>query len=81
MTAKAQKLLTEALRLPPNARASIAGSLILSLEAETAADVEAAWDAELDRRLDNFEASKKKALPWETVKAQILRSRRARKRP
>ena len=57
MSAKAQKLLTEALRLPPNTRASIAGSLILSLEAETASDVEAAWDAELDRRLDNFEAS------------------------
>lgn len=38
-------------------------------------------DAELNRRLASFEASRKKALPWESVKARILRSRRTRKRP
>jgi putative addiction module component (TIGR02574 family) len=80
MAARVARVLSEALRLPPNARASVAGSLILSLERGVDADVETAWAEEIDRRLDRFEKDKRKAVSWETVKAEIARSRRARKR-
>ena len=78
MTAKAERLLEEALKLPQNTRATLAGRLILSLHDEDE-DVEAAWAAEVDRRLPNFDESRKKALPWPRVKRNILKSRRARK--
>ena len=81
MTAKTQRVLKEAMRLPPNARASVAGRLILSLETGAPGDVEEAWEAEIDRRLDNLERSKARAVSWEDVKARILSSRRGRLRP
>jgi len=68
--------LTEALRLPPNARASVAGSLILSLETDPDAGVEGAWAAEVDRRLAAFPQDTKRAVAWSTVRAQIARRRR-----
>ena len=80
MASRAARVLSEALRLPPNARASVAGSLILSLETGMDADAETAWAAEIDRRLDNFEKDKRRAVSWETVKAEMARARRARKR-
>jgi putative addiction module component (TIGR02574 family) len=80
MTAKAERLLDEALKLPQGLRASLAGRLIRSLDAEAAPGLEAAWAVEIDGRLDRFEASRGKALPWAKVKQNILRSRRARKR-
>jgi putative addiction module component (TIGR02574 family) len=78
MTAKAEKLIEEALKLPQSTRATLAGRLILSLDGEDE-DVEAAWAAEIDRRLENFNASRGRALPWAKVKRNILRSRRGRK--
>lgn len=48
-----EKLLAEALRLPPNARAAIAGRLLSSLDeadAEDPVEVEAAWEQEIKRR-------------------------------
>jgi putative addiction module component (TIGR02574 family) len=79
MTAKAERLLEEALKLPQGTRARLAGRLILSLDEERDKDVEAAWAAEVDRRLENFDVSRAKALPWVKVKRSILRSRRGRK--
>ncbi len=79
MTAKVEKLLEEALKLPQGTRATLAGRLILSLDEEDDTDVEAAWAAEIDRRLEDFDASRAKALPWVKVRRNILRSRRVRK--
>jgi len=45
------ELLKEALKLPPEARAALAGSLLDSLDQEVDEDKEAAWHAEIDRRL------------------------------
>jgi putative addiction module component (TIGR02574 family) len=77
MASRAERVLTEALRLPPNARASVAGSLILSLETDSDAGVEEAWAAEVDRRLAAFPQDKKRAVAWSTVRARIARARRA----
>jgi putative addiction module component, TIGR02574 family len=79
MSVKAEKLLEEALKLPQNTRANLAGRLILSLDEEDDKGVEAEWSAELDRRLDNFDVSRAQALPWAKVRRNVLRSRRGRK--
>lgn len=80
MIAKAEKVLADALRLPPRARATIAGNLILSLDRNADNDVEAAWAAEIDRRLDSFETSKREAISWDEVKRRIQKARRAQVR-
>jgi len=81
MIAKAERVLADALRLPPRARTTIAGNLILSLDRSADSDVEAAWATEIDRRLDNFETSKRAAVSWDEVKRKIRKARRAQARP
>lgn len=44
-------LLKEALKLPPEGRAALAGALLDSLDQTLDQDAEAAWEAEIDRRL------------------------------
>ena len=43
-------LLKEALKLPPEARAALAGSLLDSLDQEVDENAEAAWQVEIDRK-------------------------------
>lgn len=81
MASKVARVLSEALSLPPNARASVAGSLILSLETCSDTDADEAWDEEIDRRLRTFDQDKKRAVSWDTLKNRIARARRARNRP
>jgi len=53
MTSRAQELLREILNLPIEERASVAAELLASLDddaPENAAEVEAAWAAEIERR-------------------------------
>ena len=52
MTARARKLLREALALPVDERAAVAAGLLASLEdvSEEPAEVAAAWAAEIERR-------------------------------
>ncbi len=51
-----KRLIDEAMRLPPDARAALAGELLESLDGETMdADREAAWAGEIRNRLDAWE--------------------------
>jgi len=54
--------------------------LILSLHPKADRDVEVAWAAEVDRRLDHFEQSKAKSAPWSKVKRALLKAQRGRAR-
>ena len=74
MNTAARKLLKDAMKLPTKTRAAIAGSLLRSLDGESEEDVEAAWAAEIKRRLDEFDSGKVKAIPWSEVR-RSLRSR------
>jgi putative addiction module component (TIGR02574 family) len=47
----AKKIREEALRLPLTARARLAGDLLESLDGEDQGEVDAAWAAEIERRL------------------------------
>jgi putative addiction module component (TIGR02574 family) len=77
---KLRAIFEEALRLPERERADLAGRLILSLHPDADEQVEAAWAAEIDRRLDGFEASKARSVPWSQVKKSLRQAQRARSR-
>jgi putative addiction module component (TIGR02574 family) len=80
MTAKAVRLLEEALQLPPTSRADLASTLIRSLDNESDADAETAWAAEIDRRVTELDSGKVKTIPWSKVEEKLLKARRARRR-
>ena len=64
-------MLAQALRLPPEERADVAKSLIASLDDPADEDVEAAWLAEVERRLRDVDHGTAKFEPWEVVRARL----------
>jgi len=68
---RAEALLQEALHLPDNERAEIAGALLESLEPEPEADVETAWRQEVAARVAALEAGEV-TIPWEEIRDQLL---------
>lgn len=73
MSRETEKLLLEALHLPPEARAALAGHLIESLDEEVDEGVEAAWSAEIRRRMEELETGKVTTVPWVEARRQIMR--------
>ena len=67
-----KKVLEEALRLPAEARAALAGYLIESLDDSVDEDAEAAWAQEIARRIDDLDRGRVKAVPWSVARRQIL---------
>jgi putative addiction module component (TIGR02574 family) len=74
MSLTAPQVLRQALSLPPKARADIAGVLLRSLDEREDRGVEAAWTAEVQRRLAEVDSGKVKLVPW----SEVLRSARAK---
>ena len=70
---KATDVLADALRLEPEARAEVAAKLLASLDGPADPDAEAAWDAEIGRRIDAIEAGTVRLEPWSEVKRRIER--------
>ena len=70
---KTTEVLADALRLEPNARAEVAAELLASLDGPTDPDAEAAWDAEIGRRIEAIEAGTVRLEPWSEVKRRIER--------
>ena len=64
-------VLFEALRLPPEERAAIAGELIQSLDTEVDPDAEAAWSAEIRARLERVDAGLAKTVGWSEARRRI----------
>ena len=62
----------EAAELPDADRASLAGLLIESLEGEPDPDVEAAWAAEIEKRVAELDAGTVKNIPWEEVRQRLV---------
>ena len=65
-------LFRDASELPERDRATLAGLLIESLEADSEPDVEAAWSDEIKRRVADLEAGKVETIPWEEVRQRLL---------
>jgi len=73
MTKTAEALLADALRLDPEARAELAAELLASLDGPADPDAEAAWNAEIERRVVAIEAGTVRLESWESVKRRIER--------
>jgi putative addiction module component (TIGR02574 family) len=71
MTKATQAVLANALRPEPKARAELAAELFASLDGPADPDVEAAWTAEIERRVEAMEAGTLELEPWEDVKRRI----------
>jgi putative addiction module component (TIGR02574 family) len=71
MGGQAKELLKKALTLPVAERAELAGSLIESLEKVEDGPVRAAWDAEIARRMSEFDSEKVEAVPLEEARRRL----------
>jgi putative addiction module component (TIGR02574 family) len=71
MSRSAEALLAEALRLDSSSRAQLAAELLASLDGPADADAEAAWAAEIERRVTAIEAGTAKLEPWDHVRRRI----------
>lgn len=69
-----QDIEAEAMQLPLEERGQLVGRLLQSLEPEpqdSAEAIERAWDAEVERRLDDMEAGRTESIPHEQVRAEL----------
>ena len=66
-----EAVLADALKLDVEARAELAAELLASLDGPADPDAEAAWEAEIARRVAAIEAGTVKLEPWEDVKRRI----------
>jgi putative addiction module component (TIGR02574 family) len=66
------ELWRDAAELTEEERASLAGLLIESLEGEPDLDVEAAWAAEIEKRVAELDAGTATTIPWEEVRQRLL---------
>ena len=62
----------EAADLSDEDRATLAGLLIESLEGEPDLGVEAAWAAEIEKRVAELDAGTVESIPWEQVRQRLL---------
>ena len=65
------EILKEALKLPPEARAALAGTLFDSLDETIDTDAESAWEAEIAVRLKEIDEGKVNLVPWAEARARI----------
>jgi putative addiction module component (TIGR02574 family) len=83
MSSDALKVLEDALKLPEQERADVAARLIESLDPKGDTDVEAAWDAEIQRRIKELESGSVRTIPWPEARRIIVgdADAHARRRP
>lgn len=67
MSTVAESVLAQALQMPAKERATIAERLLASLDTEVDAEVEMAWQQEVQRRLAEIDNGEVVCLPWEQV--------------
>jgi putative addiction module component (TIGR02574 family) len=65
------EILKEALKLPLEARAALAGTLLDSLDETVDRDAESAWEAEIIVRLKEIDEGKVNLIPWAEARARI----------
>lgn len=73
MSTHVTELFAKASILSEKERATLAGLLIERLESEVDPDVDEAWRIEIERRLAELDSGAVETVPWETVKAKLLK--------
>jgi putative addiction module component (TIGR02574 family) len=74
MTKAVEAVLADALRLDLDARAELVSELLASLDGPADPDAEAAWSAEIERRVAAIEAGTMKLESWEEAKRRISKA-------
>ena len=71
MKHEAAEIPKDALALPTEARAALAGALLESLDTEGDEDAEGAWAIEVNRRIAELDSGAVKTIPWAEVRRQL----------
>lgn len=71
MKRDAAEILKEALALPTEARAALAGSLLDSLDTAVDEDAEAAWATEVNPRVTELDSGAVKTIRWAEVRHRL----------
>lgn len=66
-----RELIEAALRLPPEARAALAGALIESLDQTIDEGAEALWAEEIERRQRELDQGQVRTIPWSQARRTI----------
>ena len=72
MTPDPSRLLEEALKLSPAARAALAASLLESLDEEVDEGAETAWAEEIAKRIRELDSGAVTPVPWSEARRRIL---------
>ena len=72
MTPDPAKLLEEAMKLTPEARAALAASLLESLDDGADEGAEAAWATEIAKRVHELDSGAVTPVPWPEARRRIL---------
>jgi putative addiction module component (TIGR02574 family) len=73
MSTPVGELFRQASELNEHDRATLAGLLLESLEHEVDESVESAWQEEIERRLAEIDTDSVQLVPWDEVKAKLMR--------
>lgn len=65
MSISVESIEAQAMKLSPDERADLADRLWLSVHEQE--QIDAAWDAEIERRIAQLDAGQVEGVPWETV--------------
>jgi hypothetical protein len=71
MNRSAQEILEEVRQLPPDDVDWIVESLLIKDDREAAGDIEAAWDGEIKRRLDEIDSGAVQLIPLKDVLSRM----------
>jgi len=72
MTSEVSKLLEQALSLSVEEQEALADSLISNLGGKVDEGVQAAWDAEIAKRIADLDSGRAKTIPWTEVRKRNL---------
>lgn len=75
MSKTTDDILNKAKRLSTAERAELAAALLASLDGEPEDDVEAAWAAEIQLRVERMRSGEAKGRPWTEVRERLERRR------
>ena len=73
MPSPLENIEAEAMKLSPDERAELVERLWLSVNSTE--EIEAAWDEEIARRVQQLDAGEVECIPWDTVMARLRAER------
>lgn len=73
MAGSIETLVSEAMRLPPDQRLTLAHRILSSVEPAVSSEIDAAWDTEIRNRIARYDAGEVRSIPAAEVFAEADR--------